>query len=144
VIKHHPITGRQDVLTAVFSDVQSTHCNYFTLLCNKEISSTEDFILGYKLNLDYIFIQLGCHGVQIWVGTLSDSDNFWQIQNPTRSQSDSDSAFVVQAQPHHSSQSAAIHAEVNKCTLNSCLLTSVQTKHRIGRELLVWFRVMHA
>jgi len=45
------------------------------------------------------------------------------------------------AQVYHSSQSAISHTKVNKYTLNSYLLTSVQNKHRIGLELLVRFGV---
>jgi len=45
------------------------------------------------------------------------------------------------AQVDHSSQSAVSHTKVNKYTLNSYLLMSVQMKHRIGLELLVQFIV---
>jgi len=41
----------------------------------------------------------------------------------------------------HSLQSAVNHTKVNKCTVNSYLLTSVETKYQIGPELLVRFGV---
>jgi len=41
------------------------------------------------------------------------------------------------AHVHHSSQSAISHTKVNKYTINSYLLTSIQTKHPFRLELLV-------
>jgi len=68
---------------------------------------------------------------------LLDSVTFLQIQNPTDFQtyldSDLDSGFIL----HHPSQSAISRTN----TLNSCVLKSIQNKHRIGLELLIRFGV---
>ena len=77
----------------------------------------------------------GYYGVRIRM--LLDSVTFLQIQNPTDFQtyldSDLDSGFIL----HHPSQSAISRTN----TLNSCVLKSIQNKHRIGLELLIRFGV---
>jgi len=44
--------------------------------------------------------------------------------------------LFCKAQVHYSSQSAVSHTKVNKYTLNSYLLTSIQTKQRIGLDVM--------
>jgi len=65
---------------------------------------------------------------------LSYFNNFAQMRNPTDFRLIRIRLSFWKAQIHHSSQSTINHTKVN-------IAMSVQTKHRIGPELLVRFSV---
>jgi len=75
--------------------------------------------------------------VTVQIRMLWASDSFLQIGNPTDFQTYLDSAFVLESPSSLMSQSAISHTKVNKYTLSSYLLMSIQTEHQIGLEFLV-------
>jgi len=105
----------------------SEHIIFFKLLRAVVISGTN--YMRQTVDLIRTFTHKGCVGVQIQIQMLSESDNFGQIRNVTNLQTRLYQIWTYRllhkALIHRSSLSVVCHAEVNKCTLNSCLLMSV-------------------